>query len=271
MQDNHVLEEMTRLNNELVAAQRELAGKNAQLEATNRELAVEIVQRQQTEESLRQLSGRLLQLQDDERRRIARELHDSTAQRLAAMIISLSTLEDALVAYPAPLQKLAADCRTAAEDCAQETRTLAHLLHPPLLDELGLEVALDTYVTGLARRSRLRITLEVDPGLEKLSREASLALFRVVQESLSNVLRHSGSPSAAVQLARLGNRLVLEVTDQGRGIAPEVLAQLRRGPSGLGIGIMGMRERLEQLGGTLEIDSSNRGATVRAILPLEPS
>jgi PAS domain S-box-containing protein len=227
----------------------------------------EISARKRAEEELRRVSGQLLNVQDEERRRIARELHDSVAQNLSATVLSLGLLEDVIGSQQSSARTLVLDCRSSIEECAQEIRNVAHLLHPPLLDELGLEVALDTYVTSLARRTGLSVRLELDSRVEGISQPAALALFRVVQEALSNVLRHSQSKTASVQFMRARERVVLEVSDQGCGIPPEIIEQLRSGCALLGVGIMGMRERLEQFGGTLELDSSNRGTIVRAILP----
>lgn len=222
--------------------------------------------RRQADQELQQMRARLASLQDQERRRLSRELHDSTAQKLAALGIRFGMLEEA-IRDGASLRDVAADCRRMVEECSQEVRSVARLLHPPLLDELGLEVALDTYVTDFARRCGLKVTLEVDPGVQRLPQEIALTLFRVVQESLSNVLRHSQSSSARVQLARARKRVLLEVSDLGRGIPPRMLERFRRRQSSSGMGLNGMRERLEQFGGTLELSSSDRGTTVRAILP----
>jgi signal transduction histidine kinase len=206
----------------------------------------------------------LLHLQEEERRRIAHELHDSTAQKMTSILLNLRLLQDA--ENPEQAKLLTGTCVSAAEDCIQEIRTLSYVLHPPLLDELGLAAALDSYVTGFSRRSGIKVNLDVDRGLGELSQDVALALFRMVQESLANVHRHSGSAVASVQLMQTRNRVILEVGDQGGGIAPETLEELKAWRYDRGVGIMGMRERLEQLGGTLEIESSSGGTLVRAIV-----
>ena len=142
------------------------------------------------------------------------------------------------------------------------------MLHPPLLDELGLEVALDTYLTGFTKRSGIQVRLDLPPDLGRLPADMELVLFRVVQASLGNIHLHSGSRVAEVSLTRLRRRLVLEIRDRGRGIPEDQLRELREHSSGQGVGIAGMRQRLRQLGGRLEIDSSSAGTTVRAMLPL---
>ena len=230
----------------------------------------EITQRKGQEAHLRRFSSQLLKVQEEERRHIARELHDSTAQKLAAIIVGLSLLEDELASGDVPKAKrLVAEFLATAEDCARDIRELSHLLHPPLLDELGLEAALDTYVHGLVQRSSLQVTLDVDPHLGSLSKDLALALYRITQECLSNVVQHSGSKTAFVQIARAGDRLILEVRDQGRGIPVTTLAMLRerQAGDGVGFGILGMQERLEEFDGTLEIDASPLGTSVRAFVP----
>jgi PAS domain S-box-containing protein len=233
----------------------------------------DITERRKAEEAMRDLSHRLLQAQDAERRRIARDLHDSTAQKLAALIMALGRLDAALTgAADSGTRRLAASCLATAEDCVQEIRSLSHLLHPPLLDELGLETALGTFVEGFSRRSGISVALDVPPDLGRLPADVELALFRVVQEGLGNILKHADSPRASVRLARDPNAVRLEVRDRGRGIPPRILQGIRerRPRLGIGIGIAGMQERIGPLGGTLEIESSGRGTTLRAVIPLAP-
>jgi signal transduction histidine kinase len=228
-----------------------------------------ITTHRQREAILRQLSAGFLGLQDDERRRFARELHDSTAQKLAAIIIGLGLIEDELSSEQArKARRLVADCLAAAEACAADIRSLSARLHPPLLDELGLEAAMEAYVHGLFQRENLHVMLEMDPNLGTLPKDLALALFRVVQECLANVVRHSGSNAASVDFVREGNHLVLTVADQGRGIPGQILTLIWERQVSPGLGILRMRERLELVGGTLEIDASPRGTTVRAIVPL---
>ncbi|SPE51226.1 hypothetical protein SBV1_130095 [Verrucomicrobia bacterium] len=233
--------------------------------------ALDVTERKLAEESLRQLSGRLLQLQDEERRRLARELHDSTAQKLAVLLLRLRRLAAQASALEAGARESLAECHTLAEQCANEVRTFAYLLHPPLLEELGLAGAVRDYADGFTQRSGVRVDLEVSSNLERLPREKELALFRVLQESLANVHRHSGSKTVSIRLTQSDSAIRLEVKDTGRGLElKNGPASGEKQPSKLGVGIAGMRERLRQLGGRLELESGPLGTTVRASLPLDP-
>ena len=225
----------------------------------------------QAEEKLSHLSGRLLRSQDEERSRIARELHDSTAQGLAALVINLTRLEDSTAIAGAEARDTISDSLALAEQCAREVRTLSYLLHPPLLDELGLGPALRQYVDGFIQRSGIQVNLNVPEGMNRLPQEVATTLFRIVQESLTNIHKHSGSPTAQIQLARSNGELTLEVRDRGRGIAGGERDGIGEGLRGLGVGITGMRERVRQLGGSLAIQSSGKGTTVKATLPLRGS
>jgi PAS domain S-box-containing protein len=227
----------------------------------------DITERKRAEELLRQVSGRLLRLQDEERRRIARELHDSTAQMLSALIMNLSAIQKSAARLGEKSRHTFAESLALAKQCSREVRTISYLLHPPLLEELGLVSALRHYVDGYTQRSGIRVELEVAPDFNRLPQDIELALFRVVQESLINIHRHSGSPTARVRVMRDSNAVMLEVMDEGRGMPPEILDRTKRIVPGLGVGIAGMQERLEQLGGMLETDSGSQGTTVRAILP----
>lgn len=231
----------------------------------------DITERKQAEEALQELTARLLQAQTEERRQIARELHDTTIQSLAALSINLSLLQDAAPELSARAKELLADSLALAERCTQETRASSYLLYPPLLEELGLAGAIRDYADGFARRSGLRIDLELPPDLVRLPRDSELALFRVLQESLSNIHRHSGSKTASIVVTQTTGQIRLEVRDQGRGLgsapAPPAGASLARGP---GVGIAGMRERMLQLEGQLEIQSSEQGTRVIATLARKP-
>ncbi len=230
-----------------------------------------ITAQKRRETILRRLTEGFLRLQDEERRAFARELHDSTAQKVAAIIIGLGLVEEELASGKVSRgSSLVAECLTAAEACATDIRSLCARLHPPLLDELGLGVALEAYVNGLLQREGLHVTLEMGSDVDRLPKDLSLALFRVVQECLSNVLRHSGSQTASVTFAVDQDRLVLQVTDPGAGISDDMLTLLRERQPGPGMGILGMRERLALFGGALEIDASPNGTSVRAIVPLPP-
>ncbi len=230
--------------------------------------ARDITERKQSEEDLRRLARRLTDAEEAERRRLARELHDSTAQKIAGLIMSLGRIEDVMGGAGGNLRRWLDEAQALAQECARELRTTSHLLHPPLLDEMGLEVALDTYIAGFSQRSGIQVQTELPPDLGRLPAEQEMALFRVVQESLGNIHRHSGSETACVQLTRFPERVVLEVHDRGRGIPEERLRLLRERASAFGVGMAGMQERLCQLGGVLEVDSTPDGTTVRAILPL---
>jgi len=226
----------------------------------------DITERRRTEGELRELSGRLLQLQDQERRRIALELHDSTAQTLAALAMNLALVRKSEpVLESGPRRALEAAIRL-ADQCSQEIRTLSYLLHPPLLDEMGLVSALRGYVDGFAQRSGIELSCELPEDTDRLPREVETTLFRVAQESLTNILRHSGSRTAKIRLRRGATHAVLEIRDHGRGIAADIIE--RTDVKGLGVGIPGMRARVRQLGGSFDVTSTPRGATIRVSLPL---
>ena len=230
-------------------------------------IARDVTERKRAERVLRQLSGHLLRLRDEERRRIARELHDSTAQSLAALAMNLARVREAGAALDAGAARALAESLDLAASCSQEIRTLSYLLHPPLLDELGLSAALRWYADGFAQRSGIEVDLEVAPELGRLHQEVELALFRVVQESLANVHRHSGSSRASIRVIAGSSEVVLRVADEGRGLPEEAAADPQWAVAGVGVGIAGMRERVSQLGGRLEIRSGRRGTTVEAALP----
>jgi PAS domain S-box-containing protein len=230
-------------------------------------LAEDITEDKLAEESLHQLSIRLLQAQDEERQRIACELHDSTAQKLAALKMNLGRLEEEMPRLSGMMKKVLGDSFDIAEACSQEIRTISYLLHPPLLDELGLAVALRAYATGFSKRSGIQVSLKLPRKKERLPPETELTLFRVVQESLGNIHRHSGSKTASIRLARAASRAVLEVRDCGRGFPPVELDAVEKGKALPSVGIAGMQQRLRQVGGQLEILSGKTGTTVRAIVP----
>jgi signal transduction histidine kinase len=231
-------------------------------------IARDITRRKCAEHESLRLSGRLLQLQDEERRRIARELHDTTAQSLAALGLNLDLLQGAAPRLSTKAKGLLEDSRAVADQCAREIKTLSYLLHPPLLDELGLVGAIRDYADGFAVRSGIRIALEVPDTMGRLPKDVELALFRVLQESLANVHRHARTPAACIRLTAEAGTVRLCIQDRGCGMARSARAALAHAPSGLlGVGILGMKERLRQLGGRLEIDSNKAGTTVTATLP----
>jgi len=225
-----------------------------------------------SERSLRELSLHLLRTQDEERRRIGRELHDSLGQYLAVLKMKLQSLEPFGEEQAHTAVRDLAECIALADDCIREVRTVSYLLYPPMLEEIGLKSAIPWYLEGFSERSGIKTTFEVQSGLGRLSRDAELALFRVLQESLTNVHRHSGSCTASVQLLAKDGRCVLVIEDKGKGIPLEFLE--RAGKDWIaapGVGLRGMNERMRQLGGRLEIVSSKAGTTVRAMVPIAGS
>jgi signal transduction histidine kinase len=219
-------------------------------------------------QSLGELTARLLKLQDEERRRIARELHDSVGQTLAALSMNLSTIGGDL-ARLAKTASAVTDSAALVADMSADIRTISYLLHPPLLDEAGLASALRWYIEGFAERSQIRVDLKFPDHFGRLPRDLETAIFRVVQECLTNIHRHSESAVARVDVASSGGDVRIAVEDEGRGISPE--KQLEIMSTGLpGVGVRGMRERLRQLGGSLEIKSAGegQGTVVVARLPV---
>jgi signal transduction histidine kinase len=217
-------------------------------------------------QSLRDLTSRLLQLQDDERRRIARELHDSVGQMLVALNMNLSAL-GADIERLAKTASTVKDSTSLVDSLTSEIRTISHLLHPPLLDEAGLASALRWYVGGFAERSKIKVDLDIPADFGRFSRELETTIFRVVQECLTNIHRHSESPSAKIRLSCSAHDIRVEVKDRGVGIAPE--KKMAMDSAGTpGVGVRGMRERLRQLGGNLDINSDGNGTTVLAQLPI---
>jgi PAS domain S-box-containing protein len=228
----------------------------------------DISERKRAEEALRQLSGRLLRLQDEERRRIARELHDNTAQSLAALAINLSVVKDAAPDLNPRVRTCLSESLELAERCSREIRTLSYLLHPPLLDEAGLGSALRWFVDGYTQRTGIHVDLEIPPELTRLPGDIELALYRVVQEALTNIHLHSGSQKAHVRLKCGPDQAELTVADEGRGLLSEGMERGGRQGAKLGVGIPGMRERIRQLEGQLEILADSNGTTLRVIVPL---
>ncbi|MBI3867555.1 MAG: PAS domain S-box protein [Verrucomicrobia bacterium] len=220
----------------------------------------DITERKRAEDERRRLLTQLLESEDEERRRIARELHDTTAQHLAAIQMNLSRLrQDAPTGTGA---RLIADSYALAEQSVREIRTLTYLLHPPLLDELGLAGALTDYATGFSKRSGIRVDVDAEGYRERLPRGQELALFRVAQESLTNLRHHSGSATASIRLESDAEEVRLEVQDSGRGLPLDAAE---------GVGLRGMKERLRQIGGELEIESDAEGTTVLASVPVRSS
>ena len=222
------------------------------------------------DEAVRELSGRLLQIQDEERRHFARELHDSASQMLAALSMNLVALEPEASKISLDAANLVTKSVKLVDELSREVRTISHLLHPPLLDELGLSAALRDYVEGFAERSKINIDLEIPADFGRLSQEVETAMFRVVQECLTNIHRHSGSPIARICISHSESNVRVEVQDKGKGIPREKRSELElRGKAG--VGIRGMRERLRQLGGTLEIKPGRNGPGTVVVAQLPTS
>jgi signal transduction histidine kinase len=218
-------------------------------------------------DNLRDLSSRLQQIRDEERRQIARELHDSVGQLVAALGMNLAVVQSQSNRLDSAGARAVSENAAMVEQISREIRTISHLLHPPLLDVAGLASALRWYVDGFSERSKIKVALEIPEEFGRLSDEMEIAIFRMVQECLTNIHRHSGGSSAAIRVYEENHRLLVEVQDQGKGISVE--KQLELSSSGrTGVGFRGMRERLRQLGGTLEIRSDSAGTAVSAILPL---
>ena len=259
----HVEEELQKsregLEQKVAERTRELALSLANVES-------EISVRKDTEEQLRELSSQVLRLQDEERRRIARDLHDSTGQTLSALKMVLAKLGKLLVNIP-QTPELLDDLNTLTDQSLQEIRTISYLLHPPMLDEGGFASAAQWYVEGVTKRSGIKVTLDVSAA-PRLSNAAELALFRVLQESLTNVLRHSGSTSAEVRLYSDGETAVLSIRDCGKGIPTDKVNSFNQTGAGSGVGLAGMKQRIRDFGGQLMVESDSRGTLILAKLPL---
>jgi PAS domain S-box-containing protein len=228
----------------------------------------DITERVRAEEELQRLSGRLLRFQDEERRKIARDLHDSTGQDLVALATMLGQLRDSVPSSQRKPRRLLAECKALADQCIREVRTLSYLLHPPVLDQAGLGDAILDYVKGFSKRSGIQVELDLSPRLGRMERNVELALFRVVQESLTNIQRHSGSQRAKIRIDR-NSDLTLEISDHGLGAPATVQGGKEESRFELGVGIPSMEERVKLIGGRFEIHSTNHGTTVRVTIPLE--
>lgn len=228
------------------------------------EINTDITARKRAEDAARSLSGRILTLQDDERRRIARGLHDSLGQYLTALKINLdrSSSEDS---NPAVIS----ECAGIVDKCLTETRTISYLLHPPMLDEAGFCSAARWYVDGFSQRSGLKVNLNLSPKLGRMHKDVEVALFRAVQEGLTNAHRHSGCSVVEICLSLNARELRLEIKDDGRGIPQKRLKSLIEEPAEAGVGLAGMRERIRELGGSFEIRSDRAGTTVVVSIPVE--
>ena len=230
------------------------------------EINTDISARRRAEDATRRLSGRILSLQDDERRRIARELHDSLGQYLVSLKVNLDLLSDAV--QGARETAIVSECLQAVEECLSETRTISHLLHPPLLDEAGFTSAARWYLEGFAERSGFQVNLDLPPDLGRLDRDVETTLFRILQEALTNVHRHSGGSMVRIILQVDAEQVQLQIVDNGKGIPEERLRRLREDDSATGVGLAGMRERVRELGGSLAINSAIPGTTIAVTIPI---
>jgi len=217
--------------------------------------------------SLRVLSMRMMQMQDEDRRRIARDLHDSAGQLLAALGMELASLNSRAAALSSELAEDINSSLQLVQQLTQEIRTASYLLHPPLLDDTGLSGALRWYVAGLSKRSGIDITLQLDEALGRLPRDLEAAVFHIVQESLTNIHRHSGSKTATLRIARSAERLSLDIEDKGTGIPADILREIHS--RGSGVGIAGMRERVLHFNGDIRITSVNTGTRIAVTFPVE--
>jgi PAS domain S-box-containing protein len=229
----------------------------------------DVTKQEAASEALRQLTTRMLRVQEEEQRRIAREVHDSTSQEMTALALHLGAAKKTENLSPKAL-RLITKCLTLAQHVSRELRTFSYLLHPPMLDEFGLWSALRVFVTEFRNRSGIRANIEMDSRLEgqRLDPSQEIALFRFVQEAFTNVYRHSGSKTASVKIKEEGETIQVAIADQGRGIPQRVMQEINPFSGRLGsVGIPGMRERIQQIGGSLDIQSGNRGTVICASIP----
>jgi signal transduction histidine kinase len=219
---------------------------------------------------LRELSSQLLRAQDEERRRIARELHDSTGQVLALLGMNLSSLEDEAKAVSAEIGEALCENAKMVNQVSDELRTISYLLHPPLLDEMGLLSAVRWFAEGFEERSGIKVNLDLDCEFGRVSRDLETAIFRVIQESLTNIHRHAESATATIRLAQCGDRVTLQIEDAGKGISPEKLSAITS-TGASGVGLRGMRERIENFRGSFDISSSEQGTCIHVAIPIAAS
>jgi PAS domain S-box-containing protein len=230
------------------------------------EINTDITARRRAEDAARRLSGRILSLQDDERRRIARELHDSLGQYLVSIKMNLDLLSTMI--KDDEQSAIISSCVHAAHECLSETRTISHLLHPPLLDEAGFASAARWFIEGFAERSGLQVNLDISPDLARLNRDTETTLFRILQEALTNVHRHSEGTSVQINLQVDAEHVRLGISDNGKGIPEDRLRRLSDDDSETGVGLAGMRERVRELGGSLAITAASPGTTITVNIPI---
>jgi signal transduction histidine kinase len=249
---------------EAEAVKQQLRTVNQDLELRVRERTVEL-QRRNSE--VQELSRRLLRAQDQERRRLARELHDSTGQLLVTLTVNLSLLKSEVETVNPRVEQLISEVNSTAQEINRQLRTLSYLLHPPLLDEAGLVSALEWYIDGFTRRSDIQVTLDVPASLERYAPDMEITIFRIIQESLTNIHRHSGSKTALVRIIHDSEQVRLEIVDQGKGIQGGEHGS-EASPARPGVGILGMRERVRQFGGTFDFSSGASGTLTVVTLPI---
>jgi signal transduction histidine kinase len=246
--------------------------RTAELHFVNAKLKAEIFDRKAAEQSLQVLSGRLLQLRDEEQRRLARDLHDSTGQLIRALAVNLERVQAAvLIGNIKKAQVLLAQTSDLADRASSDLRTISHLLHPPILDDLGLNDALSWYATDFSGTSGIPVALEIQPELGRFQRDIELTIFRILQEGLTNIYKHSGSATAEIKLSLYEDQLTLQISDHGCGIPSAILAPGNLSRAKVGIGIAGMRERVRQLRGELKIQSDSSGTHIQVMLPIDSS
>lgn len=245
-------------------AEEQLRRAHAELERMVQERTTEL---SRANENLRELSGHLQQLRDEERRQIARELHDSVGQLLAAMSMNIATLQSQSHKLDPAGARALSENSALVQQIGNEIRTISHLLHPPLLDVAGLASAVRWYVDGFSERSKIKVDMEIPAEFRRLPDQMEIAIFRLVQECLTNIHRHSGSDSAKIAIREEGDSVVIEIKDAGKGISLEKQLELSSGRTG--VGFRGMRERLRQFGGDLNIQSDHSGTFVKAKLPFQ--
>ena len=242
--------------------------RTSELSGINEELKCEIIERKRAERDLRNLSAKVLTIQDEERRRIARDLHDGVGQTLTGALMAVSQASS----YPEPLptgcQSALREVEILLQQAVGEVRTVSHLLHPPLLDESGLLSAIKWYAEGFSKRSKVKLRLELDKQTERFGPDVETGLFRIVQEALTNVHRHSGAEAVHIRVTSSEGRLTLTIQDDGKGIPADAL---RTTPNGRqGVGLSSMRERSALLKGTFNIQTSSRGTLIVVSIPLPP-
>jgi signal transduction histidine kinase len=254
---------------ELIATKEDLERKSAELAEQRDQLEKRVQERtaelERANENLRDLSARLLHLQDEERRRLARELHDSVGQILAAIGMNIAIVQSQSHKLDSFGVRAVSENAQLVEQVSREIRTISHLLHPPLLEVAGLVSALRWYVDGFSERSKIKVDLEVPADFGRLPSDAELAIFRIIQECLTNIHRHSESTTAAIRIRQEEGRLTVQVRDSGKGMPLNKQRELAESSRG-GVGLGGMRERLRQLGGALEIKSEGEGTVVSVTL-----